>query len=81
MSQRFSSDPVTVAAAVQGAFRIMAARIDARQDSRLLVDNELVTAEAFELASLMLSKLDAGLGTLSDASPLNDDHAHSSSPI
>ena len=68
MTRRFSSDPVTVAAAVQGAFAIMAARIEARQDSRLLVDNELVTAEVYELVSLTLQKLDEGFDTSAPAS-------------
>ena len=62
MSQPFTRDPVTVAAALQGAFAIMAARIDARQDSRLLVDNELVAREVNELVSLTLGRLDEALG-------------------
>ena len=56
------TDPLTVAAAVQGAFAVMAARIGARQDSRLLVDNDLVTREVIDLVSLTLDKLDDRLG-------------------
>lgn len=62
-SQLSRTDPATVAAVVQGAFAIMAARIDARQDSRLLVDNQLVADEVYEIVSLTLGKLDDGLGT------------------
>jgi hypothetical protein len=58
MQERFGTNPVTVAAALHGAFAVMAARIAARQDSRLLVDNELVAAEVCELASLALRGLD-----------------------
>ncbi len=58
MPESLRSDPVTLAAAVQGAFAVMAARIDARQDSRLLVDNELVAAEVYELVSMTLEKLE-----------------------
>ena len=62
MSQPFTRDPVTVAAALQGAFAVMGARIDARQDSRLLVDNDLVAREVNELVSLTLGRLDEALG-------------------
>ena len=66
-SGSFRTDPVTVAAVVRGAFAIMAARIDARQDSRLLVDNQLVADEVSEIVSLTLGKLDEGLGTSAGA--------------
>ncbi len=80
MTQRFSADPVTVAAVVQGAFRIMAARIDARQDSRLLVDNELVVSEAYELVSLMLIKLDGGPGVSAHTAGADDHDVELSDP-
>jgi hypothetical protein len=57
MSQRFGSDPVTVAAALRGAFAVVAARIEARMDSRLS-DNERVADEVSELASLVLARMD-----------------------
>ena len=63
MIQPFTRDPVTVAAALQGAFAVMSARIEARQDSRLLVDNQLIADEVYEIVSLTLGKLEAaGVG-------------------
>lgn len=57
MSQSAPHDSETVAAALQGAFAVMAARIGARQDSRLLVDNQLIADEVYEIVSLTLGKL------------------------
>ena len=57
MSQRLSSDPVTVAAALRGAFEIVAARIQARTDSRL-ADNEIVADAVCELTTMVLDKMD-----------------------
>ena len=66
-AESFRTDPVTVAAVVRGAFNVMAARIDARQDSRLLVDNQLIADEVYEIVSLTLAKLDDGLAAPADA--------------
>jgi hypothetical protein len=38
----------------------MAARIGARQDSRLLVDNQLIADEVHEIVSLTLGRLEEG---------------------
>ena len=69
MPQPFRTDPVTVAAALQGAYAVMAARIGSRQDSRLLVDNDLVAREVCDLVRLTLDKLDAGLDVEPDSHP------------
>ena len=71
MPQGLRADPATLAAVVEGAFAVMAARIGARQDSRLLVDNELVAREVCDIVALSLEKLDERLGA-----PAPDSDAH-----
>ncbi len=58
MAESFRSDPMAVAAAVRGAFAVMAARIEARQDSRLLVDNHRIADEVYDIVALTLDRLD-----------------------